>query len=61
MNPGPFRTCPHCGERIGVYEPIVVISGDSQRTTSVANEPQLPDRMDVILMHQACATAAAGR
>jgi hypothetical protein len=59
MNPGPFSTCAHCGDRIGVYEPVVVIASDSRRTTSLANEPQLSERAGIILMHQACATAVA--
>ena len=59
MNSGPFRTCAHCGDRIGVYEPVVVIAPDSRRTTSLANEPQLSERTGVILMHQACATAVS--
>ncbi len=55
MNPGPFRTCAHCGDRIGVYEPVVVVNGDSSRTTSLAREPQLSDSIEAVLMHQACA------
>jgi hypothetical protein len=61
MESGPFSMCAHCGDRIGVYEPVVVIALDSSRTTSLANEPQLSERAGVILMHQACATAAAPR
>ncbi len=57
MHPGPFRTCAYCGDRIGVYEPAVVIKGDSSRTTSLAREPQLSESVEVVLMHQACATA----
>ena len=53
--------CAHCGDRIGVYEPVVVIARDSSRTTSLANEPQLSAHAGVILMHEACATAAAPR
>jgi peptide subunit release factor RF-3 len=34
--------CAHCGDVIGVYEPIVVRSGDSVRETSRAGEPGLP-------------------
>jgi hypothetical protein len=57
MHPAPFSTCAHCGDRIGVYEPVVVIAAGSSRTTSLANEPQLSERTGVILMHQACATS----
>lgn len=53
--------CAHCGDRIGIYEPVVVIAVDSSRTTSLANEPQLSERAGVILMHEACAIAVAPR
>jgi hypothetical protein len=61
MQPAPFSTCAHCGDRIGVYEPVVVIAADSSRTTSLANEPQLTESTGVILMHQACAGATGAR
>jgi hypothetical protein len=56
-----FSMCAHCGDRIGIYEPVVVIAVDSIRTTSLANEPQLSERAGVILMHEACAIAVAPR
>jgi hypothetical protein len=61
MHPAPFSHCAHCGDRIGVYEPVVVIAPDSSRTTSLANEPQLTESNGVILMHQACASAIGTR
>lgn len=61
MASGPFTMCAHCGDRIGVYEPIVVIVGGSSRTTSLVNEPELSERAGVILMHAACASAVGAR
>ena len=34
--------CEHCGDVIGVYEPLVVRSGENVRETSRAAEPELP-------------------
>lgn len=34
--------CEHCGDVIGVYEPLVVRAGDEVRETSCAAEPALP-------------------
>jgi hypothetical protein len=59
MKAGGFSTCGHCGDRIGVYEPVVVVAEDSRRTTSLANEPELSQQAGVILMHQSCAAAVA--
>jgi hypothetical protein len=36
-----LEVCPHCGDRIGVYEPTMVVEPDSVRITSMANEPHL--------------------
>jgi hypothetical protein len=33
--------CAHCGEVLGVYEPIVVREGRGVRETSIAAEPEL--------------------
>ena len=46
--------CPVCAEVIGVYEPVVAISGQQRRETSIAREPSLRASGDVIL-HQGCA------
>ena len=61
MERGEFSTCAHCGDRIGVYEPVVVVAERASRTTSLANEPQLAERAGVILLHESCATAVTGR
>lgn len=34
-------TCAHCGEVIGVYEPIIVVQSGDARETSRAAEPEL--------------------
>jgi len=35
--------CTHCGDVIGVYEPMVVVRvGDAARETSRAADPELP-------------------
>jgi hypothetical protein len=34
--------CEHCGDVIGVYEPVVVRTAASVRETSRAAEPDLP-------------------
>lgn len=61
MPRSPFSMCAHCGDRIGVYEPVVVIAGESSRRTSLANEPQLAERDGIVLMHEACAAALSRR
>jgi len=34
--------CSRCGDVIGVYEPLILVSGDRIRETSMAAEPELP-------------------
>lgn len=48
--------CAHCGEVIGVYEPLVVIEDSRVRRTSYAAEPHLADRHGP-RYHHACYTA----
>jgi hypothetical protein len=48
----PMR-CGHCGDVIGVYEPLVLLDGGEPRTTSAAAEPQIGDEPGV-LFHRAC-------
>jgi hypothetical protein len=48
-------TCLYCGDRIGVYEPIIVVEHDGERQTSLANEPELARRPRVLLVHSHCA------
>jgi hypothetical protein len=54
-----FR-CKHCGDLIGVYEPLVVCAKGSVRTTSRAAEPDL-DARDATSYHRACYTAELGQ
>jgi hypothetical protein len=53
-----FR-CKHCGEVIGVYEPLVVCAGATARTTSRAAEPDL-EPGGATHYHRACYAAEAG-
>jgi hypothetical protein len=48
-----FVVCPLCGDRIGVYEPMIVITPYGARRTSRANEPRLPES-GAILLHNGC-------
>lgn len=49
-----FTHCAVCGERIGVYEPIVVSDGACRRVTALTREPLLREsRLE--LSHEACA------
>jgi hypothetical protein len=53
MEGGGFTLCPLCGERIGVYEPMIVITPYGARRTSRAREPALP-QSGAILLHNDC-------
>lgn len=48
-----FTLCPLCGDRIGVYEPMIVITPYGARRTSRAREPTLP-QSGAILLHNDC-------
>jgi hypothetical protein len=48
----PLR-CVHCGDVIGVYEPLVACVGDEARETSRAAEPDLA-LQDTEVYHRAC-------
>ena len=50
--------CARCGERIGVYEPTVVLETKGIRTTSLAREPDIARLPGVIVMHAGCASEA---
>ena len=52
MDGGPVL-CPYCGDRIGVYEPMIVITPYGARRTAMAREPLLAAR-GPILLHPAC-------
>ncbi len=53
MEGGGFSLCPLCGERIGVYEPTIVITPYGARRTSRAREPTLA-QSGAILLHNDC-------
>ncbi len=46
--------CPACGDALGVYEPLIAISGGRARITSLAREPDAGTVADV-LVHRTCA------
>lgn len=47
------RYCAHCGDVLGVYEPLVVIvAGTHAGRTSLAALGELSE--DVVLMHERC-------
>ena len=48
-----FVLCPLCGDRIGVYEPMVTITPYGARGTSRAREPLLP-QTGAIVLHRSC-------
>ena len=59
MSPDPSCViCASCGERIGVNERLMVLSESEVRETSLAREPELGARDDVILVHHRCALQA---
>lgn len=45
--------CPYCGDRIGVYEPMIAITRYGARRTSIAGESLLTAG-DTILLHPVC-------
>lgn len=55
--------CAYCGDVIGVYEPLVVVSGDQLRSTALAAEPDAASDPDAVYLHDAChlALGAADR
>jgi hypothetical protein len=48
--------CVHCGDVIGVYEPLVACVGDEARETSRAAEPDVA-LQGVEVYHRACFAA----
>ena len=52
--------CGHCGEVIGVYEPLIVIEGREARTTSRAAEPD-SGADGSACFHADCYVSAAAR
>jgi hypothetical protein len=53
-SPSIVRLCADCGDRIGIYEPIVAAGPSGARRTSLAREPQLIDDDDTLLLHVDC-------
>jgi hypothetical protein len=51
MRPRP--RCRHCGDVIGVYEPMILVSSEGGRETSLAAEPQL-DATGCTCFHAPC-------
>jgi hypothetical protein len=49
----PLR-CQHCGDLIGVYEPLIVLHDDRVRETSQAAEHLLGSIPDAVCFHRAC-------
>ncbi len=49
-----IRLCADCGDRIGVYEPVVAAGPLGVRRTSLAREPELVDDGDTLLVHIDC-------
>lgn len=45
--------CSVCGDRIGVYEPLLELNAGRVRRTSVAREPALEDHA-AVLLHAEC-------
>lgn len=56
-HPSPVR-CHHCGDVIGVYEPLVVMTETGTRETSLAAEPDLTGVPSPVY-HCACSDHAA--
>lgn len=49
----PFPICVMCGDRIGVYEPCIVVEHDGERQTSIARELRW-ERQAGLLRHKEC-------
>jgi hypothetical protein len=60
MGSARFTICEWCGDRIGVYEPIVVVERSGFRKTSLAREPELRTAGEALL-HADCADAIRER
>jgi hypothetical protein len=51
--------CAHCGDVIGVYEPLILVDGSGERLTSRAAEPELA-HIEGRNYHRTCRLAALG-
>ena len=50
-------TCAFCDDRIGVYEPAVVVEPGGTRRSSIGREPELCEG-DAVLFHVECSDRA---
>jgi hypothetical protein len=57
-NPRPPVRCRQCGDVIGIYEPLVLLTATGGRETSLAAEPELSDAPSPVY-HRACTTHSA--
>lgn len=53
--------CEHCGEVIGVYEPMIVLEGERARATSKAAEQNGAWSLAAECYHAACYEQAAAK
>jgi hypothetical protein len=51
--------CRHCGDVIGMYEPLIVQTSTERRETSLTAEPRLPIET-AAFYHRACYEHAGG-
>ena len=52
--------CLFCGERIGIYDPIIVVEDDREHSqTSLAREPEVRERTRTFVIHASCAPTTA--
>ena len=56
----PNLSCEHCGQRIGVYEPMVELQGDRANRTSRAADSRLDSTGAGRIFHAGCYDARAG-
>jgi hypothetical protein len=55
----PDWRCAHCGDVIGVYEPLILVDESGERLTSRAAEPELA-QIEGRQYHRACRVATCG-
>ena len=51
----PHLICLYCKARIGTDEPVIVIEHEGEWETSLAQDPELRDRVRALLLHRDCA------
>jgi hypothetical protein len=57
-DPRPPVRCRQCGDVIGIYEPLVLLTATGRRETSLAAEPELSAAPPPVY-HRACTTHSA--